>query len=40
VLSYLLWAVVATIPVGLGWLVLLPVVFLTSYVAYCDNFYE
>jgi hypothetical protein len=38
-LSYIVWAVVATIPVGLGWLVLIPVLCLSSYVAYRDIFY-
>jgi hypothetical protein len=31
-------AIVASIPFGLGWLVLLPVVMLTAYVSYCDVF--
>lgn len=39
ILSYILWAVVATIPLGLGWLVLLPVVVITGYVGYRDIFY-
>lgn len=39
ILSYLLWAVVATIPLGLGWLVLLPVLVITGYVGYRDIFH-
>jgi hypothetical protein len=37
-LLYLLAAVVATIPLGLGWLVLAPVVLLTMYTSYRDVF--
>lgn len=33
-------AIVATIPLALGWLVLLPVVFLVGYTAYRDVFFE
>lgn len=39
VLSYIFWAVVATIPLGLGWLALLPVLVITGYVGYRDIFY-
>jgi len=39
-IAYLGLAVVATIPLGLGWLVLLPVVFLVGYTAYRDVFFE
>ncbi len=38
-LSYFFWAIVATIPIGLGWLVLLPVLIITGYVGYRDIFY-
>jgi uncharacterized membrane protein len=36
----LVLAVVASIPFGLGWLVLLPVMLLTVYVSYRDVFGE
>jgi len=39
-LGYVVWAIAASIPVFLGWLVLVPVVLLTVYVAYRDIFYE
>lgn len=39
ILSYIFWAIVATIPIGLGWLVLIPVLFLTGYVAYREIFH-
>jgi len=37
-LLYIVAAIVASIPFGLGWLVLLPVVMLTTYVSYKDVF--
>ncbi|QSI76373.1 MULTISPECIES: BPSS1780 family membrane protein [Niveibacterium] len=39
-LSYIVLAIAATIPLGLGWLVLFPVLMLTVYVAYRDIFIE
>ncbi|RZI81332.1 MAG: hypothetical protein EOP38_19625 [Rubrivivax sp.] len=39
-LSYFLWALVATIPLGLGWLILVPVLCLTAYLAYREIFYN
>lgn len=39
-LSYIVLAIAATIPIGLGWLILFPVLMLTVYVAYRDIFIE
>jgi uncharacterized membrane protein len=37
-ITFLLLAILATLPMGLGWFVLLPLVYTSSYASYCDIF--